>query len=82
MLVVLTLLGLGLCGLLFGFSLGVLGSVVGLALACGWVLYDTSRVMNDYRIGQHVAASLALFASIALVFWYVLRLVLYLTDRE
>ena len=35
---------------------------------------DTSNVMLHYRIGQHVAASLALFASVALLFWYVLRL--------
>lgn len=78
----LALLGVGVCGFFFGFSLGIIGSVIGLALACGWVLYSTSAVIRDFRLGQHVAASLALFASIALVFWYVLRIVLYLTDRK
>jgi len=45
-----------------------------IALACGYILYDTSNVLHHYRIGQHVAASLALFASVALLFWYVLQL--------
>jgi FtsH-binding integral membrane protein len=45
-----------------------------IALACGYILYDTSNVMHHYRIGQHVAAALALFASVALLFWYVLQL--------
>jgi FtsH-binding integral membrane protein len=30
--------------------------------------------MHEYRTDQHVAASLALFASVVLLFWYVLRL--------
>jgi FtsH-binding integral membrane protein len=45
-----------------------------IALACGYILYDTSNVMLHYRIGQHVAASLALFASVALLFCYILQL--------
>lgn len=38
------------------------------------VMTEASRVLHDYRPGQHVAAALELFASIALLFWYVLRL--------
>ena len=53
-----------------------------IVFACGWILYDTSNVLHHYRIGQHVAASLALFASVALLFWYVLRLVMALTSRD
>ena len=45
-----------------------------IALACGYILYDTSNVLHHYRIGQHVAASLALFASVALLFWYLVQL--------
>jgi FtsH-binding integral membrane protein len=45
-----------------------------IALACSYILYDTSNVLHHYRIGQHVAAALALFASVALLFWYILRL--------
>lgn len=42
--------------------------------ACAWILYDTSKIMHHYRTDQHVAASLALFASIALLFWYLVQL--------
>ncbi|MBI3467936.1 MAG: Bax inhibitor-1/YccA family protein [Planctomycetes bacterium] len=74
-------MGFIVCSLLIGFSLGTVFTVAMIAFAGGWVLYDTSNVLHHYRIGQHVAASLALFASIALLFWYVLQLVLSL-DRD
>ena len=38
------------------------------------VLYDTSNIMHHYPQDRYVAASMALFASIALMFWYILRL--------
>jgi hypothetical protein len=66
--------GLIICAILFGFQLGPIFSVAMIGFACGYILYDTSNVLHHYRIGQHVAASLALFASVALLFWYVLRL--------
>ena len=69
-------LGLIVCSIIFGFSLGLVFSVVMVSLACGYILYDTSNVLHHYRIGQHVAAALALFASVALLFWYVLRIVI------
>jgi FtsH-binding integral membrane protein len=47
-----------------------------IAFACGYILYDTSNVMLHYRTTQHVAAALALFASVMLLFWYVLRVLL------
>jgi hypothetical protein len=37
-------------------------------------LYDTSNVLLHYPDDQHAAASLELFASVALMFWYLLRL--------
>jgi hypothetical protein len=40
------------------------------------ILYDTSNVMRHYPEDRHVAAALELFASIALMFWYVLQLFL------
>jgi uncharacterized protein len=64
-----------------GHSLGIPFTVVMMAFACGYILYDTSNVMDHYRIGQHVAAALALFASVALLFWYVLRLLMQLNRR-
>ena len=48
-----------LCSIIMGFSLGIWFTAAMIAFACGWILYDTSAVMNDYRVGQHVAASLA-----------------------
>jgi FtsH-binding integral membrane protein len=75
-------LGLVLCGWLFGFSLGLWFTGAMILFACGYILYDTSNVLHHYRIGQHVAASLALFASVALLFWYVLRLLMALSNRD
>ena len=60
--------------ILFQFSLGPIFTVAMIGFACAYILYDTSNVLHHYRIGQHVAASLALFASVALLFWYVIRL--------
>ena len=69
-------LGLVFGSVLFGFSLGVIFSYAMIALACGYILYDTSNLMRRYHVDQHVAASLALFASVMLLFWYVLRILL------
>lgn len=69
-------MGLIVCAILFGFNLGAIFTVAMIALACGYILYSTSNVLHHYRIGQHVAASLALFAAVALLFWYVLRLLM------
>jgi FtsH-binding integral membrane protein len=67
-------LGVIVCSILFGFNLGVLFTVVMIGFACAYILYSTSNILHEYHIGQHVAASLALFASVALLFWYVPRL--------
>lgn len=83
-------LGVGLIAILsaaaFGFTLGAYFSVAMLGLAGTAVLYDTSSMLHqfrgegrglerpDQREDSYVAASLELFASIALMFWYSLRL--------
>lgn len=71
----------GLCAMLaivaaviFGFTLGPLFSVGMVALAGGAILHDTSKVLHHYPRDRYVGASLELFASVALMFWYVLRL--------
>lgn len=69
-------MGLIVCSIFIGFSLGSVFTYAMIAFACGHVLYDTSNVLHHYRVGQHVAASLSLFASVALLFWYVLRIVM------
>jgi FtsH-binding integral membrane protein len=63
------------------FALGIVFSFAMVGLASGYILYDTSNVLHHYRIGQHVAASLALFAAVALLFYYILRIVMQLTRR-
>ncbi|MBC7797685.1 MAG: US12 family protein [Pyrinomonadaceae bacterium] len=69
-------LGVIVASILFGFNLGLLFSAVMVLFAAGAILYDTSNVMNRYNPNQHVAASLALFSSVALMFWYVLRILM------
>jgi FtsH-binding integral membrane protein len=59
---------------LFGFTLGTFFSVAMVGLAGAAVLYDTSNVLHHFDENSYVAAALELFASIALMFWYVLRL--------
>ena len=59
---------------LFGFHMGTWFSVAMIGFAGAAVLYDTSNILHHYPEDRYVAASLELFASIALMFWYVLRL--------
>lgn len=60
--------------IIFGFEMGTWFSVAMIGFAGAAVLYDTSNIMHHYPSDRYVAASMALFASIALMFWYVLRL--------
>ena len=59
---------------LFGFELGTWFSIGMIGLAGSAILYDTSNVIHHYPEDRYVAAALQLFASVALMFWYVLRL--------
>lgn len=63
-------------GAIFGFELGTWFSVAMVGLAGIAILYDTSRIIRDFPVDRHVGAALELFASVALMFWYVLRLFL------
>lgn len=67
-------LGLIIIALLFGFRLGMWFDVTMIAVGGGSVLYDTSKIMRRYNKHKYVSASIELFASIALIFWYSLRL--------
>jgi FtsH-binding integral membrane protein len=55
-------------------SLGSLFAFVMVAFAGTAILYETSNVLHRYHTTQHVAASLTLFAAIALLFWYILSI--------
>ena len=61
-------------GCIFGFDLGTYFSVGMIALAGGAILYDTSNILYRYPADRYVAASLELFADVALMLWYVLRI--------
>jgi len=61
-------------GVIFGFSLGMWFSVAMVALAGAAILYDTSKILRHYPEHLYVGAALELFASVALMFWYVLRI--------
>jgi len=67
-------LGLIVCSFIFGFSLGIFFSFAMVAFAAAAILYQTSQVMQRYPTDYYVAASLALFSSVMLLFWYVLRI--------
>ncbi|CAM4247383.1 Bax inhibitor-1 family protein [Zobellia nedashkovskayae] len=67
-------LGLIVAGVLFGFNLGLLFSAAMVILASGSILYQTSNLVHRYKSHQYVAASLGLFASLMLLFWYILNI--------
>jgi uncharacterized protein len=67
-------------GILFGFSLGIFFSVAMVAFAGAAILYDTSNVIHHFPEDRYVGAALELFASVALLFWYILRI--FLASRD
>ena len=70
---ILALVGI-VASVLFGFEMGTWFSVAMIGFAGAAVLYDTSNILHHYPEDRYVGAALQLFASIALMFWYVLRL--------
>jgi len=75
-------LGVIIVAMVTGLTLGIWFSVAMIALACGYILYDTSNVLHHYDTRSHVAASLALFASLGLLFSYIVRIMMQLaSDR-
>ncbi len=69
-------IGLIVLGILFGFDLGLFFSGAMVLLAAGSILYQTSNIIRAYRTDQYVAASLGLFASFMLLFWYILDILM------
>ncbi|MBK6733724.1 MAG: Bax inhibitor-1/YccA family protein [bacterium] len=58
----------------FGLNLGMWFSLAMVALAGGAILYDTSNIIRYWPSNRPVGAALELFASVALMFLYLLRL--------
>lgn len=75
-------IGFIVLSIVFGFSLGIFFSAIMIAFASGAILYDTSNIIRHYHPDQYVAASLSLFASVALLFWYILQFLLAFTSSD
>lgn len=69
-------LGLIVLGAIFGFELGLWFSLAMVLLASGSILYQTQQIKNVYQTDQYVGAALQLFASVMLLFWYILRILM------
>lgn len=67
-------LGLIIAGTIFGFDLGLWFSGAMCVLAAGSILYQTSQIVNKYSTDDYIPAALGLFASLMLLFWYILRI--------
>ncbi|MFT4661384.1 MAG: FtsH-binding integral membrane protein [Patiriisocius sp.] len=67
-------MGLIIGGMIFGFTLGLWFSVGMVVLAAGAILYQTSNIAHKYSTDQHVSAALGLFASLMLLFFYILNI--------
>lgn len=80
------LLAIAICSMFFVndgsgmIALLICGAFV--VLCAGYILYHTSQVLHHYPVGFHVAASLALFASLTTLFWYVLHIVMAFSGRD
>lgn len=66
---------------IFDWNLGIWFSAGMIIVMIGSILYDTSKIVHQYRTDQHVAAALELFASVAILFMYILRLLMQLQRR-
>ena len=75
-------LGTIIAGAIFGFKLGIWFSGITVLFAGACVLYDTSRIIHDYPADHPAGAALHLFASIALMLWHVLRILISLATND
>ena len=73
-------LGVIIASVIFGFTLGIVFSGVMVLLCGGFVLYDTSNLIHHYPTDRPAGAALHLFASIATMFWYVVRIFMALRE--
>lgn len=67
-------IGLMIAGMLFGFNLGLWFSVGMCVLAGGSILYQTSNLVHKFSNEDYIPAAMGLFASLMLLFWYVLQI--------
>jgi FtsH-binding integral membrane protein len=75
-------LGVIIAAVCFGFSLGLFFCFAMVALISGYILYDTSNVILHYPPDMHVAAALELLADVAMLFWYIVQILMSLNSRD
>jgi len=61
-------------GFIFKWELGMWFSVAMVGFAGASILYTTSNILHTYHEDQYVGAALELFAGVAMLLWYVLRI--------
>ncbi len=69
-------LGIIIASIIFGFQLGAVFCGAMILLMAGYILYQTSQVMQYYPPTHHVSAAMMLFSTIATLFWYVLQFIM------
>lgn len=75
-------LGIMIASMIFGFQLGAIFTGLMILMMAGYILYQTSMIMDRFPPTAHVAAALMLFSTVATLFWYVLRLLMELNRRN
>lgn len=75
-------LGIIILSIILGSSLGLWFSGAMIIFASASILYETSEIQHRFNENQYVAASLALFSSVALLFWYILQFLLSLVSDD
>lgn len=75
-------IGVIVASIAFGFTLGLVFSGIMIVFAAAAVLYSTSNIIHEYHTEQHVAASLSLFSSVGLLFWYILQFLMSLAGDD
>lgn len=72
------MVGVGFMGAIFGMSSGMslVYSFIGVILFSGYVLYDTSMIINKYPPDEYVAGTISLFLDFLNLFWFILRLLM------
>jgi len=73
-------IGLIVTSVLFGFSLGLFFIGAMIIFAAAAILYETSQIQHHYHETQYVGASLSLFASVGMLFWYILHFFMSFND--
>lgn len=74
--------GLILASIIFGFTLGLVFFGAMVLFAGAVLLYQTSQIIHEYHTDQHVGASLGLFSSVGLMFWYIVQFLMALANGE